>query len=119
MGLFIDDQKIIRANEDKDVAYLCTAEDSVAGDMLRSLLADAGIPCMIKDRTFGGTLRVLSGFTGCGCDVFVERAKLAEARELVEAYTSAAVLPEDGETPPSGQEQDEKNGDADGRPSWT
>ena len=108
MGLFIDDQKIIRANEDKDVAYLCTAEDSVAGDMLRSLLADAGIPCMIKDRTFGGTLRVLSGFTGCGCDVFVERARLAEARELAEAYASGTVLPADGETPPPEPEQDGK-----------
>lgn len=91
MGLFIDDKKIIRGNEDKDVAYLCTADDSLSGEMLRSLLADAGIPCMIKDRTFGGTLRVLSGFTGCGCDVFVGREKLEEARELVEAYASATT----------------------------
>ncbi|MBQ7171812.1 MAG: DUF2007 domain-containing protein [Clostridia bacterium] len=91
MGLFIDDKKIIRGNEDKDVAYLCTADDSVSADLLRSLLSDAGIPSMIKDRTFGGTLRVLSGFTGCGCDLFVGREKLDEARELVEAYASATT----------------------------
>lgn len=99
MSFFKDDKKIIEKNEDEEVAYLQTEASALDAELICGLLRDAGIPCMAKDRPFGGAVKVVAGLSSFGTDIYVHRPRLEEARNLVNAYF-------DGQEDPNVPEED-------------
>ena len=73
-----------------DVELLVTVYDFGMRSVIESLLRDAEIPYIIKDR--GGSLPIITGSPMLGADIFVKAEDLAAADELI-----APCFEEDGE----------------------
>ena len=86
--MFVDQRKIIEANESKDVAHLAYVRDRASEALLCDILADNGIPYMRKERSCGLGASVIAGFSVFGSDIYVARDLLERARELYAAYMS-------------------------------
>ncbi len=72
------------AHHDKDLCLLTTVYDRSALMILESILKDAEIPFLVKDRGVGTTVKVIAGFSVFGADVFI----LPEHLELATALLS-------------------------------
>ena len=81
---------------DDSLALLTTVYDSTQLAVLESILRDAEIPYLIKERGCGSSVKIITGFSMYGTDLFVRREQLELATELI--------------TPPEGIE-DEENDD--------
>ena len=93
--MFVDEDKIIKGNESKDVAHLAHVEDRVGEAILCDILRDNGIPFMKKDRSAGLATSIIAGFSVFGVDFYVSRDRLDEAKELYEAFLSGAAIIDD------------------------
>ena len=82
---------------DKDTALLTTVHDDVEKSLLCGILEEEGIPFRLKDRGSGEVVRILSGFSQFGSDIFVPLALLDRATELLEAYRNGVVVDDDFE----------------------
>ena len=82
---------------DEGLELLTTAYDPTYLAIVESILNDAGIPYLKKDRGSGAAVRVIMGYSMFGTDVFVLREHLDTAAELI-------ALPE---TEEEGNEEDE------------
>lgn len=65
----------------EDVELLVTIYDFGMRSVIESLLRDAEIPYIIKDR--GGSLPIITGSPMLGADIFVKKDDLAAAEELI------------------------------------
>lgn len=92
------------AKHDENLELLTTVYDNVELSVLRSILEGEGIPYMIRERGSGSSVRIITGFTMFGTDVFVPKAAIEQANEILEAYRTAPV--EEGEAP-DGEAEDE------------
>lgn len=72
--------------EDECVAYLMSTNDPVEVSLIIGLLEDAKIGAMAKSKKGSGVMNVIAGYSLLGTDIYVERARLDEAKELVAAY---------------------------------
>ena len=81
--------------DEKDLALLRTLYDDVSVNMARDVLQSEEIPFLAKDRGTGGVMRVITGFSIYGVDLFVRPDDLERASELMEALFSP--MPADGE----------------------
>ncbi len=86
MAFFASDEKIIKKNEDAEVAYLATIDDMITAEIFGGVLKNGGVPCMLKDRFVGGPARIIAGTTSLGVDVYVARDALDEAKKLYEEF---------------------------------
>ena len=68
---------------DKDLELLTTAYDPTYLAIVESILSDAGIPYLKKDRGSGAAVRVIMGYSMFGTDVFVLKAHLETATALI------------------------------------
>ena len=84
-------------------ARLTTGHDDVEKNLLCGILAEEGIPYLLKDRGSGEVVRILSGYSTFGSDIFVPAALLERASELLDAYRNGVVVEED---PEGGEEED-------------
>ena len=66
-----------------DLELLTTAYDPTYLAIVKSILEDANIPFLTKDRGSGAAVRVIMGFSMFGTDVFVPRELLETAAELI------------------------------------
>ena len=76
---------------------LTSCLEKLPGDFI---LEEEGIPYLLKDRGSGEVVRILSGYSTFGSDIFVPAALLETATELLDAYRNGEVVeeePEDGE----------------------
>ena len=78
---------------------LTTAHDDVELSVLKSILEGENIPYAYSERVSGGVVRVISGYSMYGTDIYVPTTVLDTARELLEAYRSGVAV-EDGELDP-------------------
>lgn len=85
-----DDSKRIEKNESEDVAHLMLAEDNVTADLVCGMLKDNGIHFMKKERSRGFATNIVLGVSLFGEDIYVERNRLDDAKELIAAYFSSA-----------------------------
>ncbi len=92
------------AGHDENLELLTTVYDNVELSVLRSILEGEGIPYMIRERGSGSSVRIITGFTMFGTDVFVPKTAVEQAKEILEAYRTAPV--EEGEAP-DGEAEDE------------
>ena len=65
--------------KDGDLELIATVYDNVRKSIVESLLRDAGIPCVIKERGAGGVTNIIMGFSIYGADIYVEKERLEEA----------------------------------------
>ena len=70
---------------DDEIALLTTVYDNAALTVTESILRDAEIPYLVKERGSGSTVRILMGYSMYGTDVYVREIDLAAASELLKA----------------------------------
>ncbi len=91
---------------DESVALLTTVHDDVEKHLLCGILEEEKIPYLLKDRGSGEVVRILSGYSTFGCDIFVPKELLEQATELLEAYRNGEVVEEILEDDGDGEEED-------------
>ena len=69
----------------EDLELLTTVYDNVALAVIESLLRGEGIPYMIKERGVGSAVKIISGLSSFGTDIFVKKELYETAKELLEA----------------------------------
>ena len=67
---------------------LITVYDRSQLMILESILRDAEIPCLAKERGGGTAVKVITGYSMFGTDLFVPEEMLRVARELIEPRPS-------------------------------
>ena len=83
------------AKSDKETELLMTAYSSEELAVALSILDDAQIPYLTKDRGAGGAAKIIMGFNMYGTDIYVLKQQLEEAKALFE---SAQFVEEEEET---------------------
>ncbi len=81
-----DEVKI--GNEDAsevDRTYLITVDDTVEADILESKLKASGIPVFREYRETGAYLTLVLGKSSFGVDMFVQKDRFEEARNILES----------------------------------
>ena len=81
---------------DESLELLMTVYNSAEQAVVESILNDAEIPYLIKERGVGSSVKVITGFSMYGSDIYVPVAALEKAQELLEAFRIAEIV-EDGE----------------------
>ena len=74
------DHKIAYGDE---VAHLTTVYDIAILGMVRGLLEDANIPYLVHERATGSAMRIMTGFSLYGTDIFVPKTAEDAARDLI------------------------------------
>ncbi len=92
---------------DEHRSLLTTVHDNVELSIVQSILEGENIPYAYSERGSGGVVRVISGYSMYGTDIYVPTAVLDTARELLEAYRSGVAVEEE-ETDPMEHATDEE-----------
>ena len=77
---FENDHKIAYGEE---VVRLTTVYDIAMLGMVRGLLEDAQVPYLVHERATGSAMRIMTGFSVYGTDIFVPKAAEETARDLI------------------------------------
>ena len=85
---------------DGDLELLTTVYDNTLLPVVESILRDAEIPYLIKERGTGGVMKVFMGFSMMGSDIFVKREHLDTATALI-------TPPDEGEESDEAEEIDQ------------
>lgn len=87
------------APHDGDLTCIGTYYDNASLELVQSLLREAGIPFLCKDRGAGGAVRLLAGYNMYGADLFVREEDASAALELLspaeEDGEDETAIPED------------------------
>lgn len=88
------------APHDEDLSLAGTYFENASLLLARSLLEDAGIPYLCRDRGAGSAVRVIAGYSLFGTDLFVKNEDLDRALSLLspEDGTESGEEEETGET---------------------
>ena len=71
------------SSHDEELELLTTAYDPTYLAIVESILADAQIPYLKKDRGSGAAVRVIMGYSMFGTDIFVLKEHFDAASELI------------------------------------
>ena len=77
---FEKDHRIAYGDE---VVLLTTVYDIAMLGMVRGLLEDEGVPYLVHERATGSAMRIMTGFSMYGTDIFVPKAAEEVARDLI------------------------------------
>ena len=80
---------------DDGMSLLTTTHDEIELTIIKSILDGEEIPYMVGDRGVGGAMRVISGYSMFGTDVFVPTDYLESATEILDAFRNGEVVEED------------------------
>ena len=78
-----------------DVDLLTTVYDEGSLAIIRGLLEAENIPYLAKERGSGSAMRIMTGFSMFGTDIFVPVAALERARELLPSLDGECEYVED------------------------
>lgn len=70
---------------DESLELLMTVYNSAEQAVVESILNDAEIPYLIKERGAGSSVKVITGFSMYGTDIFVRREQLEEAKAIFDS----------------------------------
>ena len=84
---------------DESVELLASVYENEELLVLRSILDGEKIPYLIKERGSGGAVRLIAGYSVnvAASDVFVPKAAVERAKEVLKAYRSAEPIRDEGE----------------------
>ncbi len=88
------------ASHDEALAHLITVYDPSLLPVLESILKDAEIPYLKKERGSGSSVKIITGFSLFGTDLFV-------LKEHLEVATALITPPESEEEPQDEEETDD------------
>lgn len=77
-------------NTSEDLELLTTVYDEISLACIKSILRDAEVPYLVKQRGSGSSVRIIAGYSIFGADVFVLRETLELAKALIEPAESEA-----------------------------
>ena len=96
----------------EEVAHLTTVYDIAILGMVRGLLEDADIPYLVQERATGSAMRIMTGFSLFGTDIFVPKAAEETARDLIagintdgEGAEPVTILEDDESVLPENEEE--------------
>ena len=81
---------------DELLELLMTVYNSAEQAVVESILNDAEIPYLIKERGVGSSVKVITGFSMYGTDIFVRREQLDEAKAIFESVEFVESETENG-----------------------
>ena len=70
-------------NTNEDLELLTTVYDEISLACVKSILHDAEIPYLVKQRGSGSSVRIIAGYSIFGADIFVLRQTLELAQALI------------------------------------
>ncbi len=85
------------AKADKDATLLTTTHDDVEKSIICGILEEEEIPFLVKDRGAGEAVRVVTGYSMYGCDIYVPTALLEKANALLDDYRNGEPILDDDE----------------------
>ena len=85
-------EKNHKISQDDEIDLLTTVYDVAVLGMIRGLLEDEKIPYLVHERATGSAMRILTGFSRFGTDIFVPTDCIERARGAV-----AGLLPDGDE----------------------
>ena len=65
------------------MALLKTVRSDIDALIIKSILDDAGIPCLIRERGVGSSVKIITGDSCFGTDILVNEEILEVATELI------------------------------------
>ena len=80
------------AKADEDTALLTTTHDDVEKNIICGSLEEENIPFLAKDRGAGEAVRVVTGYSMYGCDIYVPAALLKKANALLDDYRNGEPI---------------------------
>lgn len=83
---------------DENTSLLTTTRDPIELEIVRDILGTEGIPCRIKERGSGGSVKVIAGYSRYGTDVYVPTSALERAMELLDAFRNGEVVEDESAT---------------------
>ena len=66
--------------------FLRTAFNDLDLSLMKTVLEEAGIPVLVRDRSIGGYMRIIMGRSLYGADLYVEKSQLSKAREVLDGF---------------------------------
>ncbi len=86
--------------EEKDLGgswvYLLNVRDHMEVGLLKSLLAEAGIPVLLKSKGSGAYMEIYMGISQTGIDLYVPLGRIDEALNIIGLETRAEKPDQDG-----------------------
>ena len=82
----------------EEVDLLTTVYDEGSLAIIRSLLDAESIPYLTKERGSGSAMRIMTGMSMFGTDIFVPAAALEKAKELLPSLDGECEFVEDAES---------------------
>ena len=79
--------------QNEDLELLTTVYSQPELLVVQSILTDAEIPFLVKERGTGNTMKIIAGFSVFGSDVYVLREQLDTAAALLSAVPEAEEEP--------------------------
>ena len=80
-----------KISDGDDVSHLITVHDVAVLGIVRGLLEEDEIPYLVRERGSGSVMRILTGFSLYGTDVYVPTEALETAKALVAGLEDAEI----------------------------
>ena len=84
-------EKPHKISDGDDVSHLITVYDVAVLGIIRGMLEDESIPYLVRERGTGSAMRIMTGFSMFGTDVYVPTSALDTAKALVAGFEDATV----------------------------
>ena len=84
-------EKPHKISDGDEVSHLITVYDMAVLGIVRGLLEDENIPYLVRERGTGSAMRILTGFSLYGTDVYVPTDALETAKGLVAGLEDAEI----------------------------
>ena len=84
-------EKPHKITDGDDVSHLITVYDVAVLGIVRGMLEDENIPYLVRERGTGSAMRLITGFSLYGTDVYVPTNALETAQGLVAGLEDAEV----------------------------
>ncbi len=81
-----------KISDGDEISHLITVYDVVVLGIVRGMLEDEKIPYLVRERGAGSALRLVTGLTSMGTDVYVPTEALETAKGLVAGLEDAPVV---------------------------
>ena len=82
---------------DENTALLTTTHDDVEKMIICGILEEEKIPFLAKDRGAGEAVRVVTGYSMYGCDIYVPKVLLEKANAFLDDYRNGEPVLDDDE----------------------
>lgn len=85
-------EKPHRIADGDEVDLLTTVYDVVMLGIVRGLLEDADIPYLVRERGTGSAMKLMTGFSLYGTDIFVPKKAMETASDLIAGLENAEAV---------------------------